>query len=283
MLESTSEEGGLEEMLHYTTVLGDRFRNVLGHAVEDQNHLLTFFSTRSSDASNTEETEKSLIDPDSSMEIAVSPPPSQSSYSIHRIVRSPSTKQSEHVLTELLMSEAQGGIRKQVPFADILLATTEIRPLDASHHFQVGLRLAKLCLYQLSQQHLTMASSPWDPAYHKLRATLSLPPVHTSLGSLATVINNFENQIEKYILSGTLKSSAITSSCESFDESSYVLAVLPLLHLMGYSAPRQEIVFGHSPVAMPVLLGEFYQAMCPPPKPFIPLPKVGPGEKIVGG
>ena len=251
MLESVFDEGGVEEMIYYTTVMSDRFRDILGWSLQDNKDLLDeFLNHKGANSSD-----------------------------LQHVVRSPPTKRSEHTLKELLLSEAQGGIRKQVPYSDILLSTTDIRPLDASQHFQIGLSLAKLCMYKLSQHHITMSSTPWDPAYHKLRAALSLPPVHSSLGSLATAINNFENQIEKYILSGSLKSTAITTSCESFDESSYVLAVLPLLHLMGYSAPRREILFGHSPVAMAVLLSEFYQAMCPPPKPFIPVPQMGPGEK----
>lgn len=271
MLEGATDNGGIEELKHYTNTMGDRFRDLLKFVLKDDDNMLNFYGSARAPSGDTGTLESSESDPPTTR------------HAIHEIVLSPSTKQSEHALKEFLLSEAQGGIRKQVPFADILLATTDIRPLDASQHFQLGLSLAKLCLYRLSQHHITMSSTPWDPSYHKLRATLSLPPVHSSLGSLAIVINNFENQIEKYILSGSLKSSAVTSSCESFDESSYVLAVLPLLHLAGYSAPRREVVFGHSPVAMPVLLGEFYQAMCPPPRPFIPLPKVGPGDKIGGG
>lgn len=275
MLESTTEDGGVAEMIHYTTVLGNRFRHVLWSTVEHDEHLTEFYGKRTSSVNGT--STSSVVSDGINKE-------GESLFrSVHKIVRAPSTKQSENALKELLLSEAQGGIRKQVTFSDILLATTDIRPLDSAMHFQIGLSLAKLCLYQLSQHHITVSSTPWDPVFHKLRATLSLPPVHSSLGSLATSINNFENQIENYILSGSLKSAAVTSLCESFDESSYVLAVLPLLHLMGYSAPRGEVVYGHSPVAMPVLLGEFYQSMCPPPKPFIPVPKTGPGEKIESG
>ena len=63
--------------------------------------------------------------------------------------------------------------------------------------------------------------------------------------------------------------------CNSLNQISLAIQTLPLLHLAGYSSPRDELVIGHSAVALPVLLSEVYSAMCsllpiPPSSPLKP-------------
>ena len=177
--------------------------------------------------------------------------------------RSPPTSDTEDTLQTFLLSEAQGGIRVQPPITDLTLTTTDwSKPISSRQHFELGIGLSKLGLYELAQHHVSLSASPWDPMYHKLRYTLSLPHVYDSLSVLARSINNFESQIEQYILRGTLRSPAVKSICQSFSDSAMVLGVLPLLHLAGYTAPRHEVLMGYSPVPMPVLLSEFYVTMC---------------------
>ena len=177
--------------------------------------------------------------------------------------KNPPTRDTTDILQTFLLSEAQGGVRVQPRLSDLILATTDVsKSMSAAQHFELGISLSKLGLYDLSQHHVMLSASPWDPMYHKLRYTLSLPHVFESMRSLARSIDNFEQQIEQYILRGSLRTAAVKGICNSFSDSGMVLGVLPLLHLAGYSAPRFELLMGQSPVAMPVLLSEFYSAMC---------------------
>jgi hypothetical protein len=180
-----------------------------------------------------------------------------------RLRRHPPSKETEEGLQTFLLSEAQGGVRVQPRLTDLVLATTDLsKPMGAAQHFDLGICLSKLGLYDLAQHHVALSATPWDPMYHRLRYTLSLPHVYDSMRALARSIDNFEQQIEQYILRDALRSPAVKAICNSFADSGMVLGVLPLLHLAGYSAPRHEILMGHSPVPMPVLLSEFYSTMC---------------------
>lgn len=186
-----------------------------------------------------------------------------STFKRFQLRRHPPTRDTDETLHTFLLSEAQGGVRIQPRLTDLILSTTDLsKPIGAAQHFDLGICLSKLGLYDLAQHHVALSATPWDPMYHRLRYTLSLPHVYDSMRALARSIDNFEQQIEQYILRDSLRSPAVKAICNSFADSGMVLGVLPLLHLAGYSAPRHELLMGHSPVAMPVLLSEFYSAMC---------------------
>lgn len=224
----------------YTDTLGERFHGFL----ENNDFLYLFVQNES--LSNTT---KTTFEEDNE---SLAP----------LFIRSPSSIESERTLLSMLLSEAQGGVRLHARLGDLILSTSEIRPFDAKQRFRLGVSLAKLGLYDLSQQHITLASTPWDPAHHRLRATMSFPQVHKSLRALAQSVNFFEQQAETVIMSKK-SSSNYRILCESFEETSLVLDVLPLLHLAGYNSPRNDLR-GTSPVPPIVLLGEFYRHMCPP-------------------
>jgi len=251
VLMASQEDGGLRALSNYTTLLGERFYDLVAPFAglpERSHHDVT--------DSNTTVGNLTVV---------------------HTVRRSPPTSETEALYLEMLLSEAQGGVRVQAKLSDSHLSATDLsRPLTTAQHFQLGVSLSKLSLYDLAQHHVAMSATPWDPMYHRLRYTLSLPPVHTSIRALALSVDNFENQIEKYILRDALKSPSVVSICESFEDSGFVLGVLPLLHLVGYNAPRREALMGYSPVALPILLSEFYVNMCstnsPQSKHYIPPP-----------
>jgi hypothetical protein len=242
VLIATYENSGTDSLLNYTNLIAERLYKLVTPAL----NLLPL-----------DELQKRLYSSDSNTNMINRNRP--------LFKHAESTQQIDDILIELLLSEAQGGVRVLPKLSDLLLSCTALStPLSASHHFKIGIRLSKLSLYDLAQKHVSISATPWDPFYYRLRYVLSLPPVYSSLRALALSVNNFEDQIEKYLLRGSLKSHAVSTICESFDESSFVLGVLPLLHLTGYSAPRHEALMGYSPIAMPVLLSEFYVSMCSP-------------------
>ena len=128
--------------------------------------------------------------------------------------------------------------------------------------------LAKLGLFDLSLKHVSISATPWENPLYRFRARLSFPPVHSSVRSLAQAVDSFEQQGEALLLLRSPSSkgpvSLMTRICNSLNEAALALQALPLLHLAGYSSPRYGQGLGHSPVALPVLLGEVLQAMCPP-------------------
>jgi hypothetical protein len=259
---------GIESLLNYTQLLGERFYDVvtpflhlkpryqieLDHVKQLKLHSLPNTTT------TTITTESSQLDS----------PPLEQELDLEKVVyppvilRSLPTPKTEEMILEYLMNEAQGGVRIQPKLSDLLLASTDLNKIfTSSLHFKLGIRLSKLCLYDLGQKHISHAATPWEPIHYTLRYSLSLPPVYSSLRSLAQHVDHFENKIENYLLHPhTMRTFVVSVVCESFDQTSFVLSVLPLLHLTGYNAPRQEVLMGYSPIPMPVLLSEFYSTMC---------------------
>ena len=155
--------------------------------------------------------------------------------------------------------------------------------------------MAKLGLYDLSLRHVSMSATPWEsPLFRyvfpldiylhylptckmhlvsrksvfilsdRLRAMLVFQPVHSSVRSLAMSVDNFEKQGESILVQSSRKNRAsmMDKVCNSLNQISLAIQALPLLHLAGYTSPRDELVIGHSAVALPVLLSEVYTAIC---------------------
>jgi hypothetical protein len=264
------DNSGIESFLNYTQLLGERFYDVVTPFLHlkprYQIELAHIKQLKLSYGSNQTDSTDSVFD----LELGrvIYPPV---------VIRSAPNSKTEETILEYLMNEAQGGVRVQPKLSDLLLASTDLTKIfTASLHFKLGVRLSKLCLYDLSQRHISIAATPWEPIHYTLRYSLSLPPIYPSIRSLAQFVDNFENKIEKYLLfPHTMRSFVVSVVCESFDQTSFVLGVLPLLHLTGYNAPRQEALMGYSPIPMPVLLSEFYSTMCStssPASPFYILP-----------
>ena len=180
------------------------------------------------------------------------------------------------------------------PFYNNIYSTHDFRPIDAELRFGLGVGLAKLGLYDLSLRHVSMSATPWEsPLFrsgntyyveyldplsmclltllfhslllYRLRAMLVFQPVHSSVRSLAMSVDNFEKQAESILLEGSRKnrgSAMMDKVCNSLNHMSLAIQALPLLHLAGYTSPRDELVIGHSAVALPVLLSEVYTAVC---------------------
>lgn len=203
-------------------------------------------------------------------------------------------EEMEEFLLSFLLSETQGGIRTSTKVFDMPLSFMNFSLFytksDSNDHyflsseddsyvlkekirFRLGIGLAKLGLYELSVKHVTQAAKPWRSPLYRLRAKLMFNSIHSSVGSLAIAINQFEKSIESILLSPSLASShSLTSNalssemwqvCNSPNEAALAFQSLPLLHLLGYSSPRVGHSLGHSPVPLPVLLGEVYLKMCP--------------------
>jgi hypothetical protein len=180
----------------------------------------------------------------------------------YRLKRLPSNGESEDFILTWLLSEASGGVRSQLRLSDLLLATIEIRNLDAKQRFRLGVGLAKLGLFDMSLKHVWLAATPWEAPLYQLRAKLVFSPVHGSLRALSLAVNNFGLQGESILLKKLPKSSLMVPICNSLNEAALALQALPLLHLAGVAAPLYSTVLGHSPEALPVLLGEVYTSMC---------------------
>ena len=136
--------------------------------------------------------------------------------------------------------------------------------MDAKQRFRLGVGLAKLGLFDLSLKHVWLAATPWEAPLYKLRAKLVFSPVHESMRSLAAAVDNFERQAELILMNPTpMQSSLMRPICNSLNEAALALQSLPLLHLAGFAAPRYTADLGHSPAALPILLGEVFQIVCP--------------------
>jgi len=87
--------------------------------------------------------------------------------------------------------------------------------------------------------------------------------------SLSAAVDNFERQAELILLNPSpmvtmaMQSSVMRAICNSLNEAALALQSLPLLHLAGFAAPRHTADMGHSPAALPILLGEVFQNVCP--------------------
>lgn len=90
--------------------------------------------------------------------------------------------------------------------------------------------------------YIIKVATQWDAPLYILRSKLILAPVHTSIRSLAAAINEFESQAETILLDDFYKRSSLSHHiCESFEDISLFLHVLPLLHLTGFSSPLSLI------------------------------------------
>jgi hypothetical protein len=185
-----------------------------------------------------------------------------------------SDKESEELLVSILLGEAFGGIRINPKLGDVSLPPGTFTPLEASVHFRLGVGLAKLGMFDLAVKHVSLSATPWEAPLYRLRSQLSFPPTHSSLRSLAQAVDMFESQCETILLYKSHKALLMSAVCNSLDDAALALQALPLLHLAGYSAPREGLVLGHSPVGLQRLLGEVYTAMCPTAavRPVLPLP-----------
>ena len=183
------------------------------------------------------------------------------------VVRSPSTEDTEEILLGLLLGEAQGTIRPNSKLSDLPLSVSEIRSLDSKQRFRLGVGLAKLGLFDLSLRHVSMSAAPWEAPLYRWRAKLVFSPVHYSVRSLAQSVGNFAKQCEGAILHKEPASPMMVPICNSLNELALALQALPLLHLAGFASARETAPLGHSPVGLPVLLGEVFNSMCPPRPP----------------
>ena len=85
-----------------------------------------------------------------------------------------------------------------------------------------------------------------DSPLYALRAMLVLAPVHTSMHALASAIEQFESQAETILLDDLVpRAPMMHHSCQSPEEVSLALQSLPLLHLVGFSAPLSLVTPYH--------------------------------------
>lgn len=199
---------------------------------------------------------------------------------VPELVQSAPSQEVEEALLTVLLSEATGVVRSTIRVSDLILATaTHLPPLDEKLRFRLGVGLSKLGLFEMSMKHVWQAATPSQSPLYKVRAVMIFAPVHTSNRALAAAVDTFEQNAERILTDRSLSSRTsplMQRTCESPAESALALQALPLLHLAGFAAPRHtftehpshgaETVIGHSPVALPVLLGEIYQHLCPSPR-----------------
>jgi hypothetical protein len=212
-------------------------------------------------------------------------------------VDKPSVREMQEFILSLILSEIQGGIRTTVKFFDFPLIFMSFNSssvnnenqtsaiFDESLRFRLGIGLSKLGLYDLSLKHLSGGRREiggsgksglssfssnygnWQSPFYRLRSKLLINTIHSSIGSLAIAINNFEKNIESILLSSHYRnhhhSTEMTSICNSPNEAALAFQSLPLLHLLGYSSPRIGNSLGHSPIPLSYLLSEVYLKICP--------------------
>lgn len=244
-------------MLNYTSVLGDHFYGLMSF-----NKLITVQPTVSqNDTSHNTKNTSSIdisdaVNGSNATEIDVD-------VKKGKLTRSASTEDTEEMLLNILLSEAQGGVRITVKISDLVLAASDIRVLDARQRFRLGVGLAKLGLFDLSLRHVSLSATPWEAPLYRFRAKLVFSPIHASVRSLAMAVEAFIRQGESILMQRSPRSQLMTQICNSPNEAALALQALPLLHLAGFSAPRDKLWLGHSPVALPVLLSEVFLSMCP--------------------
>ena len=234
---------GLEALTQYSSDLGERFLAVLNKSNIPYN--FTFGAGQDHvEVASVEEPGRGLA----------------------KLPREPLTESTEDVFLNFLYNEAQGTAQLRPPMVDLIISCTNISALDGALRFRLGVGLAKLGLFDLSLQHVSISATPWENPLYRLRARLSFPPIHSSVRALAQAVDSFEQQGEMLLLFRTpaSPSTLMASICNSLNDAALALQALPLLHLAGYSSPRHKLVIGHSPVALPVLLGEVLQTICPP-------------------
>ena len=260
-----TDDIALEVFNNYTTTIGARYLAML-----DVNDINYTFAARSANA--TEEKEKGAGEVYDAAEMEAF------NGGKNAVIPRENITSTEDLFMSYLYNEAGGTVRVRPPLADVLLASTLIETMTPSLQFQLGVGLAKMGLFDLSLKHVGVSATPWENPLYRLRARLSFPPVQSGVRALAQAVDSFEQQGEMLLLFREHGSSTelMQSICNSLNEAALALQALPLLHLAGYSSPRHNFVIGHSPVALPVLLSEVLQNMCPPlaPDDMDPLPLV---------
>jgi hypothetical protein len=188
--------------------------------------------------------------------------------------------EAKELFLSLVLSEAQGSIRGlSIKATDLLLLDLPLPAVDGIMRFQLSLCLAKLGLFELSMKHSLFSVAPWEDPLINLRTMLMMAPVHASVRSLAAAVELFENQVEKILLDDAVpRTLSSRKSCESLDAIAIMLQVLPLLHLVGFSAPLHGFPLGESvkisedslligalgvsDISLSELLSEVYQHVC---------------------
>ena len=178
--------------------------------------------------------------------------------------RSQPTEKTKLLLLDLLLSEAQGGIRKNARISDVHLGFVDFPEMDTQQRFRLAVGLAKLGLFDLSLRHVWLSATPWEAPLYLFRAKLVFSPVHKDVRSLALAVDHFERQGEQILLRKGTHSAVMERVCDSPNEAALALQSLPLLHLAGCSSPRYALTLGHSPVALSVLMSEVFLKMCTP-------------------
>jgi hypothetical protein len=157
------------------------------------------------------------------------------------LAKAPIDESTEEFILSFLLSETQGGVRTNIRLVDLSLSLSELLIFDEKFRFRLGVGLAKLGLHELSVKQVGLAAYEWDSPLYRLRAKLVFPPVHSSIGTLAAAVNNFERQMESILLHPIPQTSSMSMVCNSLSEAALALQALPLLHLIGFSAPRVGI------------------------------------------
>ena len=254
-------------MINYTTLLGKRFASLL-----KANRFEAFKVNALVDAmqmNNSNNTNQSLIFTKIEGQSIKDNTLNASESTLNAVTtaidfeRSSPTEDTEEMLLNVLLSEAQGGITVNAKLSDLKLAVSELRPLDARQRFRLGVGLAKLGLFDLSLRHVSLSATPWEAPLYRFRAKLVFSPVHASVRALAQAVDSFVRQSESILMQPTPRSILMIQICNSPNEAALALQALPLLHLAGLSAPRGRLWLGHAPVALPVLLSEVFLSMCP--------------------
>jgi hypothetical protein len=255
LIKGSEEKRGLRLMSDYVELISTKFQNLLGEAVvrvheEDSSPLSLSFWTgmmrRMFDTRTEGVKPKFTIGPDARGEQV--------------------SERSDLILLELLLDEAQGTIRRNVKLNDMALHAPSLeQELSSAQRFRLAVGLAKLGHFDLSLRHVWLSATPWEAPLYLLRAKLVFAPVHKSVRALAIAVDNFETQGEQVLVMppNDHQVPLMEQVCNSPNDAALALQSLPLLHLAGYSSPRQGYNMGHSPVALSVLLSEVYRAICP--------------------
>jgi hypothetical protein len=90
------------------------------------------------------------------------------------------TESEKDLLLTLLLSEAQGGIRKHSRLTDIGLYSSDITEMDTLQRFRLSVGLAKLGLFDLSLRHVWLSATPWEaPLYVYMQGLCCIFREHT--------------------------------------------------------------------------------------------------------
>ena len=155
-------------MHRYTSMLGKRFTFLLFNGTQQQQQRQELVSARSTEGEKTDKSNRQDIVRGDTVKASTSNDKtavtndqdkrSSANTTFSRqdqsplIARSPSTSESEEMLLDLLLGEAQGNLRLNTKIADLTLSATEIRPLDARQRFRLGMGVLSAELFLLPAQ-----------------------------------------------------------------------------------------------------------------------------------